>query len=180
MKRSMNPWTYTLVAVALSTTATPGQTQQRQQVQSQSGDAYAKPSEQDGLRQIATNINAQRSAFFAKRDAAGIASLYTQDASYTQLLPRLSMMTGHNQIQDHFRELFRANATELQYNVTMAQAVSNDTQVVGGDYFLTAAGKRIAGHFVQTLKLEGGTWKISNHVFARPEPVTMQEVSEYR
>jgi hypothetical protein len=73
-----------------------------------------------------------------------------------------------------------ANANDLTTNVTMAEMVSKDEALVGGDYSLgMAGGKRIAGHFFQVLRQEGGSWKIAMQSFARPEPITPVEASNY-
>jgi uncharacterized protein (TIGR02246 family) len=147
----------------------------------QSGESYAQPADHDKLAEIAVAINARRSDFFAKGDAAGVASLYSPDATYVEIMPRLEMMSGHANIESHFRDLFKAHATELRSTVVSAQRVDNDTQIVGGDYFIVAKNKKTMGHFVQILRREpGGAWKIVSHVFARPEPITFQETADYR
>lgn len=146
----------------------------------QPGEAYQQPGVSDMLKETATAVNRQRSELFAKKDAAGIASLYTADATYIELLPRLQMMSGRPQIAQHFRELFAAHGTQLESAVTSAQMIDANTQLVGGDYFIVAGGKKIAGHFVQILRRDAGGWKIASHVFARPEPITVGEEEQYR
>jgi uncharacterized protein (TIGR02246 family) len=146
----------------------------------QSSQAYPEPTAGDELRTAATAINSRRSEYFRQHDAAGIASMYTQDATYVELLPRLQMMSGHAQIQQHFEEMFNAKATELRSTVVSAAMVTSDTQLVGGDYSLVAGGKQIMGHFVQTLRREDGVWRIASHIFARPDPVTAGEKDQYR
>jgi ketosteroid isomerase-like protein len=140
----------------------------------------AAATEQDNLRILASNINAKRSQYFARGDATSIANMYTPTATYIELMPRLSMMNGRGQIENHFRELFSAHVTELNSTVTSAQMVNADTQLVGGDYSLVGNGKRTLGHFVQLLKRDGGEWRISSHIFARPEPVTFEEMNDFK
>ncbi len=146
----------------------------------QSAESYAQPTDHDNLATMANAVNAQRSAMFAKGDAAGVASLYTADATYIELLPRLIMMGGRARIEEHFRDLFKAHATELKSSVTSAARIDGDNALVGGDYYIVAKDRKTMGHFVQILRQEGGTWKIISHVFARPEPITFQENSEYK
>ncbi len=146
----------------------------------QSTESYAQPTDHDNLATMANGVNAQRSAMFAKGDAAGVASLYTQDATYIELLPRLIMMGGRARIEEHFRDLFKAHATELKSSVTSAARIDGNNALVGGDYYIVAKDRKTMGHFVQVLRQEGGTWKIISHVFARPEPITLQENSEYK
>jgi uncharacterized protein (TIGR02246 family) len=146
----------------------------------QTAESYAQPTDNDNLATMANALNAQRSAMFAKGDAAGIASLYTPNATYIELLPRLLMMGGRAGIEEHFRNLFKAHATELKSSVTSASRIDGDNALVGGDYYIIAKNRKTMGHFVQVLRQEGGTWKIISHVFARPDPITVQENNEYK
>jgi uncharacterized protein (TIGR02246 family) len=139
-----------------------------------------QPTQQDNLRMAATNLLAQRSEYYRKGDLNGLTSLYTSDATYVQLLPRLSVMQGRDQIQQHMRELMAAKASDLVLTVTTADMTGKDRMMVGGDYYVAVqGGKKVSGHFFQVLRQDGGTWKIAMHAFARPEPVTAIEASEY-
>ena len=141
---------------------------------------YQNPSDQDNLRTAVTNLNAQRSEFYRKKNLDGVVSEYTPDALYIQLMPNLSVMKGREQIKRHFQELMEANATDLVLTVTNAQMTGNDTLKAGGSYFVAVAGgKKVYGHFYQELRRDGGTWKIAKHIFARPEPVTTLEMKQY-
>jgi len=138
------------------------------------------PSQQDSLRMAATNLNHQRRELFRKKDAAGAAALYTPDAIYVELLPRLDVMRGRSQIQAHLNDIMAASVSDLIVTVTSAEMAGNGVMLVGGDYSLVVGGgKKINGHFFQTLRQDGGTWKIAMHTFARPEPVTPVEVNQY-
>jgi len=140
----------------------------------------AQPTQQDHLRTEATNLNAQRTDLFRKKDLNGVAALYTADATYVELLPRLQVMMGRSQIQQHMSELITSKATDLVVTVTSAEMKGSGEMMVGGDYFLVVTGgKKISGHFFQVLRKEGGAWKIAMHAFARPEPVTPVEANEY-
>ena len=157
----------------------PVSAQQTGPKQFQLAQAGAAPTSVDRLRTEAAAVNARRDELFARRDAAGIAAMYTPDATYVELLPRPERMEGHARIEEHFRELFDGNVTELRYEVTNARMIGPDAEITG-DYVMVAEGKRIAGHFVQILRREGEGWKIASHVFARPEPVTAREVHDIR
>jgi hypothetical protein len=58
---------------------------------------------------------------------------YTPNATYIELLPRLLMMGGRARIEEHFRDLFKAHATELKSSVTSASRIDGDN-ALGGDY----------------------------------------------
>ncbi|MBV8094494.1 MAG: nuclear transport factor 2 family protein [Acetobacteraceae bacterium] len=146
----------------------------------QSGQAYPQPTAQDNLRAIATTLNARRAELFRKDDPAGVASVYTPDATYVELLPQLAVMEGRADIQRHFQDLLEAGAGRLAFTVTDAKVTPNGAMEVGGDYSVALrGGKKIAGHFFQILRQDGGTWKIAMHIFARPEPVTAVEARQY-
>ena len=139
----------------------------------------SSPSKTEKLKEIAASVNRQRTELFQKKDAAGLASIYSVNANYIELLPHLVIMQGRSQIEDHFRELFNARATALESTITTADMIDSNTIVVGGDYFIQAATKRVAGHFIQILRKDHGAWQIVNHIFARPEPISSSEFSEY-
>ena len=140
----------------------------------------SKPTEQDNLRTAATAVNAQRGELFQKKDLAGLTALYLPDATYIELLPRIQVMQGRAQIQQHLHDVMDASATDLVATVTSAQMGGNGMMKVGGDYFLVVkGGNKIYGHFFQELRQDEGTWKIAMHAFARPEPVTAIEARGY-
>ncbi len=135
---------------------------------------------EDGVRAAATALNAQRADFFQRKDVRGVASEYTPDATYVELMPRLEVLQGRDQIQHHFQELLDAHSTDLTPTVTMAEMLGRDTALVGGDYSLVTGNKKISGHFFQVLRRDGPTWKIALQSFARPEPVTVGEADNFR
>jgi uncharacterized protein (TIGR02246 family) len=140
----------------------------------------APPTSEDNLRVVATNLNAQRSEAFRKKDLAAIGALYTPDATYVELLPRIDVMQGRAQIEAHFKDLMAANATDIIPTITSVEMMGDGAMLAGGDYTLNLKeGKKIFGHFFQILRQQGGTWKIAMHAFARPQPVTPVEASEY-
>ena len=146
----------------------------------QSGQAYPQPTAQDNLRAIATTLNSERAELFRKKDPAAIAAVYTPDATYVELLPKLQVMQGRADIQRHFEDLLEAGAGRIAFTVTDAKMTPSGTMEVGGDYSIAVRGdKKIAGHFFQIIRQDGGTWKIAMHVFARPEPVTAVEARQY-
>ena len=116
-----------------------------------------EPTDQDNLRTVATNVNAQRSELFRKKDLAGAGAMYTPDATYIELMPRFEVMMGRAEIQQHFHELMTANTSEIVPTVTTAEMDPDGEIMVGGDYYLLVQGnKKVSGHFFQYFgKTEG-------------------------
>ncbi len=82
-------------------------------------------------------MNAQRGEAFRRKDSAAVAQIYTPDAVYVELLPKLQVMRGRAEIKNHFDELLAAQSSNLTYTVTSAEITGNDTMSAGGDYVLT-------------------------------------------
>jgi ketosteroid isomerase-like protein len=134
----------------------------------------------DNLKGIASSINQRRAELFRKKDPSGIAAVYTADATYVEVLPKLLVMQGRADIQRHFQDLLAAGAGNLVFTVTEAQITPSGAMQAGGDYYIvTRSGRKITGRFFQILRQDGGNWKIAMHVFARPEAVTPVEARQY-
>ena len=144
-----------IVAITIGT-ALPGSAQQN--------------STQD-LTAAAAAVIAQRSELYNKKDAAGIAAEFTEDATFVELLPRLEVMHGKAEVQKHYQQLIDAGATNFALKITQAEPTGNDSGLMAGDYTVVANGKTITGHWFEILRQDAGTWKIAVHVFARPEPI---------
>jgi ketosteroid isomerase-like protein len=167
-----------VVAIAIGM-ALPVDAQQARRAPQSYHQDVGQPTEQDTFRTVAININAHRSDLFGKKDLPAIAALYTQDATYIELMPQIQVMTGRAQVEQHLRELMTGSATENVPTVTTAQMGGNGEIMVGGDYYLVVGNSKIGGRFFQVLRNEGGTWKIAMHAFARAQPVTPSETSNY-
>ncbi len=170
-----------IVALAIaSLTFLPAQAQTARS-QSQASEQYGAATSEDNLRSIVTALNERRGEAFRRRDTSAVAQNFTPDAVYVELMPRLEVLRGREEIKRHYDELVAAESSNLTYTVTSAEATGNNTIAVGGDYVLIAGrNKRIQGHYFQELRSDGGVWKIAMNVFARPEPVTVGEVDAYR
>jgi len=84
-------------------------------------------------------------------------------------------MQGRTEIQIQFQELFDANASNLDTTVKDVARTGRDTALVTGGYSPVVSDRLIMGHFLQIIRQESGTWKIAQHVFARPEAITERE-----
>ena len=174
-----------VIASAIGATITlPAVAQQSPSEMSEAGGRYfqkgEKPKAGDWLRMIAGSINAKRGELFRRKDPAGLAAIYTPDATFVEILPRIQVMHGRAEILQHFQDLLEAGAGDLVFTVTQAQTISSGAMQAGGDYYINVKdGKRVSGHFFQILRQDGGDWKIAVHFFARPEPITAIEAPQY-
>jgi ketosteroid isomerase-like protein len=123
------------------------------------------------FKTAAAAIILQRTQLYNQKDAAGIASQFTADAVFVELLPRLTVVHGKAEIQKHYQQLFDAGAANFDQKITEAEPNGSATGVIAGDYSVVANGKTITGHWFEILRQEAGTWKAAIHVFARPEPI---------
>jgi uncharacterized protein (TIGR02246 family) len=138
------------------------------------GTALPAAAQQDStqdLKAAAAALIAQRVQFYNKKDAAGIASEFTSDAIFVELLPRLEVMRGKAEIQKHYQQLFDAGATSFDQKITQVELNGNEAGMMAGDYSVVANGKTITGHWFEILRQEAGIWKATIHVFARPNPI---------
>ncbi len=149
-------------------------------VNAQQSDAAPGPgvatTDQGNPRHVAADLNMRRSVLFERKNTAGAASLYTKDATYIELMPILRILKGRDQIKGHLDDLIAASAANIVMDVRSAERNADGTIAVSGDYdVMSGQDKQTAGHFIQTLRQEDGAWRIANHVFARPNPLTPEE-----
>jgi ketosteroid isomerase-like protein len=123
------------------------------------------------FKTAAATIIVQRTQLYNQKDAAGIASQFTADAVFVELLPRLTVVHGKAEIQKHYQQLFDAGAANFDQKITEAEPNDSTTGMIAGDYSVVVNGKTITGHWFEILRQEAGTWKATTHVFARPESI---------
>jgi uncharacterized protein (TIGR02246 family) len=119
------------------------------------------------LMNAAKALGAQESEMFVKRDAAGIASLFTSDGVMVMLAPKLAVKPGPDAIQKHYESIFAASATNITLEVQQVEARGSDAAWAAGSYAVIVKDKTIEGNWFRVLKREGGAWKIAMEGFAR-------------
>ncbi len=116
----------------------------------------------------ATNaVGAHESQMLKKKDAAGIASLFTSDGLLVILAPQLAFKPGREAIQKHYQGIIDAGATNIAFELKHLEMRSNDAVWAVGTYSLTVKEKTIQGNWFRILKREGGSWKTAMEAFAR-------------
>jgi uncharacterized protein (TIGR02246 family) len=126
--------------------------------------------QQQDLQDImnATNaLGARESELLSKKDAAGIAALFTSDGLLVMLAPQFAFKPGRDAIQKHYQGVIDAGATSIVMELKNLELRGNDGVWAAGNYSVTVKDKAIQGNWFRILKHENGTWKIAMEAFAR-------------
>jgi uncharacterized protein (TIGR02246 family) len=115
----------------------------------------------------ANALGARENELLGKKDAAGIASLFTQDGLIVMLAPQFAFKPGRDAIQKHYQGIIDAGASNITLELKNLEVRGNDGLWAAGNYAVTVKDKTIQGHWFRILKLESGTWKIAMEAFAR-------------
>jgi uncharacterized protein (TIGR02246 family) len=127
--------------------------------------------QQQDLQEVmnATNaLGARESELLGKKDAAGIASLFTSDGLLVMLAPQFAFKPGRDAIQKHYQGIIDAGASKITLELKNLELRGNDGVWAAGNYSITLKDKTVEGHWFRILKPESGAWKIAMEVFARP------------
>jgi uncharacterized protein (TIGR02246 family) len=126
--------------------------------------------QQQDLQEVmnATNaLGARESELLSKKDAAGIASLFTSDGLLVMLAPQYTFKPGRDAILKHYQGIIDAGATSISLELKNLELRGNDGVWAAGNYSVTVKDKTIQGNWFRILKRENGTWKIAMEAFAR-------------
>jgi len=132
--------------------------------------AFPAFAEQPDLQEIMNASNAlgsQEKELLNKKDAAGIASLFTSDALLVMLAPQLAFKAGRDAIQKHYQNIIDAGATNVTFEVKHLEMRGNDAVWETGSYSVTVKDNAIQGNWFRVLKRENGIWKIALEAIAR-------------
>jgi uncharacterized protein (TIGR02246 family) len=102
-----------------------------------------------------------------KKDAAGIASLFTSDGLLVMLAPQFAFKPGRDAILKHYQGIIDAGATSITLELENLELRGNDSIWAAGNYSVTVKDKTIQGNWFRILKRENGNWKIAMEAFAR-------------
>lgn len=127
--------------------------------------------QQQDLQEVmnATNaLGARENELLSKKDAAGIASLFTSDGLLVMLAPQFAFKPGRDTIQKHYQKIIDAGASNITLELKNLELRGNDGVWAAGTYLMTFKDKTVEGHWFRILKRENGAWKIAMEAFARP------------
>ena len=127
--------------------------------------------QQQDLQDVMNAINtlgARENELLRKKDAAGIASLFTSDGLLVMLAPQFAFKPGRDAIQKQYQGIIDAGASNITLELKNLELRGNDGVWAAGKYSVIAKDKTIEGHWFWILKRENGTWKIAMEVFGHP------------
>jgi uncharacterized protein (TIGR02246 family) len=136
--------------------------------------------QQQNLQEVMKAINAlgaRENELLSKKDAAGIASLFTSDGLLVMLAPQFAFKPGRDAIQKHYQGIIDAGASSITLELKNLELRGNDGVWAAGNYSVTVKDKTIQGDWFRILKSENGTWKIAMEAFARAGAVDAPPVS---
>ena len=128
---------------------------------------FAQQQDLQEVMNAANALSARESELLSKKDAAGIASLFTSDGLLVMLAPQFAFKPGRDAIQKHYQGIIDAGATSITLELKNLELRGNDGVWAAGNYSVTVKDKTIQGNWFRILKRENGTWKIAMEAFAR-------------
>ena len=122
-------------------------------------------------------LSARESELLSKKDAAGIASLFTSDGLLVTLAPQFAFKPGRDAIQKHYQGIIDAGATNITLELKNLELRGNDGVWAAGTYSVTVKDKTIQGNWFRILKRDNGNWKIAMEAFARAGAIDAPPIS---
>ena len=128
---------------------------------------FAQQQDLQEVLNAANALNARESELLSKKDAAGIASLFTSYGLLVTLAPQFAFKPGRDGIQKHYQGIIDAGTTSITLELKNLEIRGNDSLWAAGTYSVTVKDKTIPGNWFRILKRENGNWKIAMEAFAR-------------
>src|SRR6185437_11599365 len=113
----------------------------------------------------ANALGTQENDLLRKKDAAGIASLFTSDGLIVMLAPQFAFKPGRDAIQKHYQGIIDAGVTGITLELKNMELRGNDGVWAAGNYSVMIKDKTIQGNWFRILKRENGAWKIAMEAF---------------
>jgi ketosteroid isomerase-like protein len=128
---------------------------------------FAQQQDLQEVMNAANALSVRESELLSKKDAAGIASLFTSDGLLVMLAPQFAFKPGRDAIQKHYQGIIDAGATSITLELKNLVPRGDDGLWATGAYSVTVKDKIIQGNWFRILKRENGNWKIAMEAFAR-------------
>jgi uncharacterized protein (TIGR02246 family) len=128
---------------------------------------FAQQQDLQEIMDAANALGARENELLSKKDAPGIASLFTSDGLLVVLAPQFAFKPGRDAILKHYQGIIEAGATSITLELKNLELRGSDGVWTAGNYSVTVKDKPIQGHWFRILKRENGNWKIAMEAFAR-------------
>ena len=128
---------------------------------------FAEEQDLQEVMNAAKALSAWESDLLSKKDAAGIASLFTSDGLLVMLAPQFAFKPGREAILKHYQGIVDAGTTSITLELKNVELRGNDGVWAVGNYSVTVKDKTIQGNWFRILKRENGNWKVAMEAFAR-------------
>jgi uncharacterized protein (TIGR02246 family) len=138
---------------------------------------FAQQQDLQEVMDAANALGARESELLSKKDAAGIASLFTSDGLLVMLAPQFGFKPGREAIQKHYQGIIDAGATSITLELKNLELRGNDGVWAAGNYTVTVKDKTIQGNWFRILKRDNGAWKIAMEAFAHASAIDAPPVS---
>ena len=104
---------------------------------------FAQQQDVQKIMDAANALSARESELLSKKDAAGIASLFTSDGLLVMLAPQFAFKPGRDAIQKHYQGIIDAGATNITLELKNLEQRGNDGVWAAGNYSVTVKDKPI-------------------------------------
>ena len=113
---------------------------------------FAQQQELQEVMDAANALSARQSELLSKKDAAGIASLFTSDGLLVMLAPQFAFKPGRDVIQKHYQGIIDAGTTAITLELKNMELRGNDGVWAAGNYSVTVKDKTIQGNWFRILE----------------------------
>jgi uncharacterized protein (TIGR02246 family) len=132
-----------------------------------SSPSFAQQQDLQEVMNAIKQLGARESELLTKKDAAGIASLFTSDGLLVMLAPQFAFKPGRDAIQKHYQGIIDAGAISITLELKNLELRGNDGVWAAGHYSVIVKDRTIEGNWFRILKHENGSWKIAMEAFGR-------------
>jgi ketosteroid isomerase-like protein len=107
---------------------------------------FAQQQDLQEVMNAANALSARESELLSKKDAAGIASLFTSDGLLVMLAPQFGFKPGRDAIQKYYQGIVDAGASNITLELKNLELRGNDGVWAAGNYSATVKDKTIQGN----------------------------------
>ncbi|MBV9529680.1 MAG: nuclear transport factor 2 family protein [Bradyrhizobium sp.] len=124
-----------------------------------------------GDQQALREFEMQLTTAFNRQDAAGVASLFTEDA--LRVTPQ-GLIQGREAIQKDMDKRFQSHFHDLSATITIVRAFGNSIWEAG-EWSMMIGDRPVRGYFSETVVREGDKYKIREETFNVAPPASGEQ-----